>query len=78
LSLVIPADSAAFQQELMSEQNDVNLVSLLDTMTQSIKDAREMGKKFSVVEAGKRSKNSINRGMDGSQSFVMGVGDLLS
>lgn len=78
LSLLIPADSAAFQQELMSEQNDVNLVSLLGTITQSIKDAREMGKKFSVVEAGKHSKNSMNRAMDGNQSFVLGVGDLLS
>jgi COP9 signalosome complex subunit 6 len=80
LSLLIPADSAAFQQELMSEQNDVSLVSLLGQMTQSINDAREMGKKFSVVEAGKHTKNSLNRSMDGgSGSFVMsGVGDILN
>jgi COP9 signalosome complex subunit 6 len=37
LSLLIPADAAAFEHELMSEQNDVNLVSLLSTITQSIK-----------------------------------------
>ena len=77
LSLLIPADSAAFQQELMSEQNDVNLVSLLSTITNSIKDVREMGKKYSVVESGKHSKNAMGRGMDGNQNFVMGVGDLL-
>ena len=80
LSLLIPADSVAFQQELISEQNDVNLVSLLGTITQSIKDVREMGKKFSVVEAGKHAKGGMNRGMDGGQSFGMmsGVGDLLT
>lgn len=80
LSLLIPADSAAFQQELMSEQNDVSLVSLLGTMTQSIKDAREMGKKYSVVDAGKNTKNSLNRSMDGgSNSFsIPGVGDILT
>jgi COP9 signalosome complex subunit 6 len=79
LSLLIPADSVAFQQEMMSEQNDVNLVSLLGTITQSIKDAREMGKKFSVVEAGKHQKSSQNRGMDGSNfSMMSGVGDLLT
>ena len=79
LSLLIPADSAAFQQELMSEQNDVSLVSLLGTMTQSIRDAREMGKKFSVVEAGKHTKNSLNRSMDGHGSFTIGgVGDIMN
>jgi COP9 signalosome complex subunit 6 len=79
LSLLIPADSVAFQQELMSEQNDVSLVSLLGTMTQSIKDAREMGKKYSVFEAGKNTKNSLNRSMDGSSSYIIhGVGDILT
>ncbi|KAG0646763.1 COP9 signalosome complex subunit 6 [Hyphodiscus hymeniophilus] len=78
LSLLIPADSTAFQQELMSEQNDVNLVSLLGTMTQSIRDAREMGKKFSVVESGKHIKSSLNRSMDGGAGFNMGgVGDIM-
>ena len=79
LSLIIPADNAAFQQELMSEQNDVSLVSLLATMTQSIKDARDMGKKYHVVDAGKNTKNSLNRSLEGSNSFnIPGVGDLLT
>ena len=79
LSLLIPADSAAFQQELMSEQNDVRLVSLLGTMTQSIKDAREMGKKFAIVEAGKHTKNSLSRSMDGGGNFTIGgVGDIMN
>jgi len=82
LSLLIPADAVAFEQELMSEQNDVNLVSLLSTLTQSIKDARETGRKFAIVDTQKgiKSKSDRSGGGWGGGSFngVMGVGDLLS
>ncbi|KAF4632442.1 hypothetical protein G7Y89_g5683 [Cudoniella acicularis] len=76
LSLLIPADAAAFEQELLSEQNDVNLVSLLSTITNSIKDVRETGRKSAVVDSGKASKM---RGptWDGPGDGVMGVGDLI-
>jgi COP9 signalosome complex subunit 6 len=81
LSLLIPADSTAFEHELLSEQNDVNLVSLLSTITNSIKDVRETGKKSAVVEAQKSMKSKGGeRGMwDGAGgNGVMGVGDLLT
>ncbi|KAG4439629.1 hypothetical protein IFR05_004878 [Cadophora sp. M221] len=84
LSLLIPADSAAFEHELMSEQNDVNLVSLLSTITQSIKDVREAGRKFAIVDSQKSLKSKTERGGPqgwGNNSFnggVMGVGDLIS
>jgi COP9 signalosome complex subunit 6 len=81
LSLLIPANSAAFEHELMSEQNDVSLVSLLSTITQSIKDVKETGRKFAVVDSGKamRSKGERSGPMwDGpGGNGVMGVGDLL-
>ncbi|KUJ14184.1 uncharacterized protein LY89DRAFT_708636 [Mollisia scopiformis] len=85
LSLLIPADAAAFEQELMSEKNDVNLVSLLGTLTESIQDIRETGRKFSVIEAQRamKSKTDPRLGQSwGGLSFgqgtgVMGVGDLL-
>jgi len=80
LSLLIPADNAAFEQELISEQNDVNLVTLLSTITQSIKDVRETGRKFSIVESGKQVKMKADGRTiwDGPGNGVMGVGDLLS
>jgi COP9 signalosome complex subunit 6 len=82
LSLLIPADAVAFEHELMSEQNDVNLVSLLSTLTQSIKDVRETGRKFAIVDTQKGIKSKSDRpgGGWGGGSFngVMGVGDLLS
>lgn len=80
LSLLIPADGTGFEHELLSEQNDVNLVSLLSTITNSIKDVRETGKKFAVVESQKfmRSKGGQDRNMwDGPGNGVMSVGDLM-
>jgi COP9 signalosome complex subunit 6 len=79
LSLLIPADSAAFEQELLSEQNDVNLVTLLSTITNSIKEVREIGKKSVIIESGKASKGKGAQGIwEGQGSGVVGVGDLLS
>lgn len=83
LSLLIPADAVAFEKELISEQNDVSLVSLLGTITQSIKDIRETGRKHAIVENGKNNKNKHGRQDtlwqdQGPGNGVLGVGDLLT
>jgi COP9 signalosome complex subunit 6 len=80
LSLLIPADAAAFEHELMSEQNDVNLVSLLSTITQSIKEVRETGRKFAVVDLAKASKSKGNGAGSawGSSFNVPGIGDIMN
>ncbi|KAL2065522.1 hypothetical protein VTL71DRAFT_3192 [Oculimacula yallundae] len=81
LSLLIPADSAAFEHELMSEQNDVNLVSLLSSITGSIKEIRETGRKFSIVDSQKLAKSKTEGGRSwGNNPFSgsMGAGDLLA
>jgi len=83
LSLLIPADAKSFERELMSEQNDVNLVSLLSSITQSIKDVRETGRKFAVVDQAKHTKknnfNELGHGrMWEHDNGVLGVGDLLT
>lgn len=49
LTLLIPADSTAFNHELLASQNDVNLVTLLSELTQSVRDVRGVGQKFHVV-----------------------------
>ncbi|TAQ86350.1 hypothetical protein B7494_g5321 [Chlorociboria aeruginascens] len=82
LSLVIPADSAAFEKELLSEKNDVNLVSLLSSITQSIKEIRDVGKKFQVVDTAKslakpNGGGDINKHWNGNQiANMLNVGDL--
>ncbi|TVY93402.1 COP9 signalosome complex subunit [Lachnellula willkommii] len=78
LSLLVPADSAGFEHELLAEQNDVNLVSLLSTITNSIKVVRETGKKSLVVETQKNMKHkSGDRSLWEPGNGVLGVGDLL-
>lgn len=58
LPLVVPSsskdtetDTSKFDHDLLASRNDVNLVSLLDTLTQSIQSTRELGRKFGVVDA---------------------------
>ncbi|KAK8147156.1 hypothetical protein G3M48_002056 [Beauveria asiatica] len=50
LGLVIPSDDESFKKEMISEQNDVETINLLSTLMQSIGQAREVGKKFAVVD----------------------------
>lgn len=85
LSLLVPADSVAFSQELVSEQNDVNLVSLLSLITASIKDVREVGKKFAVIDSSKVTKGKISDQGMGRPGWDLpalgagnGAGDLLT
>ncbi|KAJ8067930.1 hypothetical protein OCU04_003513 [Sclerotinia nivalis] len=84
LSVLIPANSQGFEHEIISEKNDVSLISLLSELTKSAHDIRETGKKFAIVENGKmnRMMKQQDRGMGwGDQSHpmrdVMNAGDLL-
>lgn len=86
LPLLIPSDNAAFNQELLAEENDVHLVALLSSLTESIKEAREAGQKFAVVEAGRKmEKNSSTKhdlwGIPTERSHDLGLtgaGDLIT
>ncbi|KAI1308166.1 COP9 signalosome-like protein subunit 6 [Xylaria venustula] len=53
LSLVVPSARAAYEQEILSETNDVNLMQLLNDVLQSASDARDIGKKYNIVETSK-------------------------
>lgn len=93
LSLLIPSDNISFNQELLSEKNDVNLVNLLSTLTQSIESSRELGRKFAIVDharhlwrsgakkMGASSQSDLENdrwGREYSSSAISGVGDLMS
>ncbi|ESZ99484.1 hypothetical protein SBOR_0147 [Sclerotinia borealis F-4128] len=84
LGVLIPADSQGFEHELISERNDVNLISLLSELTSSVHEIRELGKKYAVVENGKLNKSmKSDRSMGWSDHQnhpmrdVMNVGDLM-
>ncbi|KAM5377769.1 hypothetical protein ACJA88_006450 [Fusarium oxysporum] len=84
LDLVIPSDRAAFEREMLHEANDVNLVRLLNGIVQSVGQARDVGKKFHVVE---NAKASHRRGappgpgqdfvIDPAAYNIRGAGDIL-
>jgi COP9 signalosome complex subunit 6 len=61
--------TADFDNELLAAQNDIHLVSVLNTLTQSIQSARNLGRKFSIIE---NSKNGSAKNK--STPFQMPVG----
>ncbi|KAL8824883.1 MAG: hypothetical protein Q9170_008011 [Blastenia crenularia] len=73
LPLLVPADSAAFEQESLAEKSDVSLVTLLGNLTKGTKDMREMGKKFSIVnvakQRGRRGRPTAQLSEDPEEQF---------
>ncbi|KAK9422742.1 hypothetical protein SUNI508_00605 [Seiridium unicorne] len=55
LALLVPSATAAFEQEMLSESNDVHLVSLLNEVMQSAIGIRDIGKKHHAVDSAKKS-----------------------
>ena len=67
--LLPPANLSSFKQETLAEKSDVELASLLGSMGRSVKEVREMGRKFGVVEGirgqGKKGYMSLGAMGDG-------------
>lgn len=57
LPLLTPSDQGSFEHEQLAEKNDVSLVSLLGSLSSSVKDARELGRKFGVVDSARHAKS---------------------
>ena len=65
LPLLLPfGDLSTFKQETLAQKSDVELVSLLGSIGQSVRDARELGRKFAIVEAGKHSARILDLGLN--------------
>lgn len=70
LPLLLPTGNLSkFNQETLAEKSDVELVSLLGDLGKSVKDAREMGHKFYVVD---RVRSHARKGGMGSAPGGMG------
>lgn len=77
LSLLVPSNTEAFEEEMLSEANDVHLMGLLNNVMQSMTEARGVGKKFSVVEGAKNHTRKVDNVMVVDRgSFLQGPGDL--
>lgn len=81
LALVEPSDAEAFKTELLSEENDVNTIELLNELLNRVTDTRDIGKKFSIVESAKNSKQQHLSAFGGGKSIHPGslasAGDLM-
>jgi COP9 signalosome complex subunit 6 len=71
LGLVVPSATKSFEQEMLSEANDVNLMSLLNEVMQSAVEAHGIGKKHHTVETAKmQQRRSVMPDLAGS-SFTL-------
>ena len=56
LPLLTPPDTVSFQRESNQAASDVELITLLSSLTRSVQDARELGRKWTMAEPRKRDK----------------------
>lgn len=81
LSLVEPADAVEFKTELLREENDVQTISLLNELMSRVNDTRDVGRKFSAVEAGKAAQKQhgsvANLGNSQLHASMSSAGDLM-
>jgi len=75
LPLLAPSDSAAFSREFLQSNSDVEVISLLSSLTRTVQDTKELGKKWSVVEQG---RNLARRGGRGGEFGVFHPGEMES
>ncbi|KAJ5586392.1 hypothetical protein N7450_006179 [Penicillium hetheringtonii] len=61
LSILSPRDQDAFKSEVLSQNNDVKLVSLLGQMGESVKAMRELGRKSAIVQGGRQTNQARSR-----------------
>jgi COP9 signalosome complex subunit 6 len=76
VELVTPARQESLQKELLSESNDVKLISLVTNMLEGLKDMRNVGKKFAVVEVAKNQRIRQDPKIHGYSDSASGPGML--
>jgi COP9 signalosome complex subunit 6 len=68
LPLLTPPDTASFLRETQQTTSDVELISLLASLTRGVQDAKELGRKWNMAEPRK------GRGVQGGISDFLGSG----
>ena len=64
--LLPPSHLHSFRQDTLAEKADVELVTLLGGMGKSVKEAREMGRKFAIVDNLRSQNKKGQLGMGGT------------
>jgi COP9 signalosome complex subunit 6 len=73
LPLLTPPDTASFTRESEQTASDVELISLLSTLTRTVQDAKELGKKWQLSEP--RKGRGGASGIGGGP--LAGIGDMM-
>ncbi|RDA85285.1 hypothetical protein CP532_5933 [Ophiocordyceps camponoti-leonardi (nom. inval.)] len=79
LEVVVPSDVAAFEEEGTRQENDLQFVELLNHVVRTSCVAREVGKKFAVVDSGKTTlaRRGVGDALPPNSSFNMSsTGDI--
>ena len=74
LPLLTPANQGSFEQEQLAEKNDAMLVSLLGSLSSSVQGARELGRKFGVVDQARHAKSRNQQFGKMSEDILPGNG----
>lgn len=82
LPLLAPPDADAFSRESLEQKSDVQMTTLLNSITRTTKEARELGRKMGVVEESRRMGGREGKGFGsggmggdyGGMSMGMGAG----
>lgn len=69
LPLLTPPDTESFTRETQQTSSDVELISLLSSLTRGVQDAKELGRKWTMAEPRKGRGGGGNSG---------GMGDFLN
>ncbi|KAI9731778.1 MAG: hypothetical protein M1834_004567 [Cirrosporium novae-zelandiae] len=82
LSLLNPPSPAEFQSEAQKQENDVKLIEALAGLGTSVNAARDTGKKFALMENGRRRKqgteeiSAVNGGATLGSGIPLGFGGM--
>ncbi|KAJ5343070.1 uncharacterized protein N7506_002894 [Penicillium brevicompactum] len=58
LSILSPAEQSSFTTEVISQSNDVQLISLLGQLGESVKSMRELGRQTAIIQASSKAAKS--------------------
>lgn len=79
LDLVIPSDREAFDREMLQEANDVHLIELLNTIMQSTDQARDVGKKYAIIDQSRNGRRGpvSDPSMQAALASMSNAGDIM-
>lgn len=61
LSILSPSEQSSFATEVLSQSNDVQLISLLGQLGENVKAMRDLGRKTAIIQTGRQVANNARQ-----------------